>query len=306
MPVMRSLSGFLATFLLSIVPFATQAQDQACHSTVVGHLDILPIASRIFNNSRNLRVWLPPGYESASNARKRYPVLYLLDGQNVFDACTAYNHEEMRADETLTELIATGKIEPLIVVAVDNGSGKSDNGEQRGREYLPYPDPMNPSVKDVAGNDFPRFMETEVMPPVSAKYRVLSGPEHSAIGGASYGAVAALYALIRRPDLFDSGIIESPSIQAGNGQMLRDTISLVIGPTRIAIGAGTAEGFPTASEDAAYVRMVSTLAGNLRTEAFSRTEVQLTIREGAKHSNRYFGERFAAALMFLFPSQTAP
>lgn len=74
------------------------------------------MTSTIFHNTRNLRVWLPAGYGAAENAQRRYPVLYLLDGQNVFDACTAFDHvHEWRVDETLTEGIAAGRVAPVIV-----------------------------------------------------------------------------------------------------------------------------------------------------------------------------------------------
>ena len=222
------------------MPSALRAQEQACTHTVVGHQDILPLTSRIFHNQRSLRVWLPPGYGDAANATKKYKVLYMLDGQSLFDTCTAFMHEEMRADETLTELITAGKIEPIIVVGVDNGSTENakgendDDGLQRTREYIPYPDPMfNPSVRDVVGDEFPGFLETEVMPVIAAKYRILTGPENTALSGVSYGGVATVYALIRRPDLFGSGIVESPSMQVGNGQMLRDTVGLWTGPKRV-------------------------------------------------------------------------
>lgn len=129
----------------------------SCKSTVVGHLDIVPLPSRVFDNSRALRVWVPPGYDDAANATKKYKVIYLLDGQDAFDACTAEDHVEMHADETLTRLITSGKIEPIIAVGVDSGSqidrdGVATDGEaQRAREYLPYPDPNIPTVQDVQG-----------------------------------------------------------------------------------------------------------------------------------------------------------
>jgi enterochelin esterase-like enzyme len=94
-------------------------QEISCKSTVVGQLDIVPVASRIFNNSRVLRVRAPPGYDDAANATKKYKVIYLLDGQDAFDACTAEDHVEMHADETLTRLITSGKTEPIIAVGVD-------------------------------------------------------------------------------------------------------------------------------------------------------------------------------------------
>lgn len=293
-----------------VFTWAALAQEKPCTPTVVGQLEIMPLTSRVFHNTRMLRVWLPPGYGDAANAGKKYKVLYLLDGQSLFDGCTAFMHEEMRADETLTELITAKKIEPMIVVGVDNGSsddrkgGNADGGLQRAREYLPYADPkIFPSVTDVVGDKFPFFLETEVMPSIAAKYRILTGPENTALGGASYGGVATIYALIHRPDLFGSGIVESPSVQVGNGQLLRDTVSLVFGPKRVSFGVGTAEiddMQDSAALNAMLVRLVTTLADHFRAIAVTPPQVQLTVVPGAKHSTKYFGERFGAALLFLY------
>ena len=79
------------------------------------------------------------------------------------------------------------------------------------------------------------FLETEVFPAITAKYRVLQGRDNTANQGASYSGIAALYALVHRPDLFGSGIVQNPSLRAGNGQFLRDTVRLVAGPTRVAV-----------------------------------------------------------------------
>ena len=99
-------------------------------------------------------------------------------------------------------------------------------------------------------------------------------------------------------------IIESPSLFVGNGRLLRDSVSLTNAPSRIALGIGTAESldswFPNAATlNAGWVRMMHSLADNLRATAYSPTQVQLTIAEGAHHSNVEFGKRFAAGLLFI-------
>jgi enterochelin esterase-like enzyme len=124
--------------LLLFLPLLASAQAPACKPTVTGHVDTLRLTSKIFQNDRSLRVWLPPGYEDAANAQKKYKVLYVLDGQFAFDVCNSPFHQELGADEALTELIAAGKIEPLIAVAVDSPSA----ADLRRREYIPYPDPV--------------------------------------------------------------------------------------------------------------------------------------------------------------------
>jgi hypothetical protein len=65
----------------------TSAAGGPCHSTVTGDLEIVAVKSSVFDNTRDLRVWLPPGYHDATNASSTYPVLYLFDGQFLFDKC---------------------------------------------------------------------------------------------------------------------------------------------------------------------------------------------------------------------------
>jgi predicted alpha/beta superfamily hydrolase len=288
-----------AALVVVCLPFVASAQQVPCKATVVGRLDILPLRSRVFHNTRNLRVWLPPGFDPA----KKYPVLYILDGASAFDVCASYNHEEMHADETLTELITTGKIPPLIAVGIDNGSDAihqgDGNGNARAREFLPYPDPYDPDTLAPSGTGYPDFLESEVMSVIAAKYPVETGPRHTAIWAASYGGVAALYTLIHRPDLFGSAIIESPALEVGNGQLLRDTEFLVRTPNRIAVGAGTAEDQDRFGSNAAYIRMVQQLVQNLKA-AYLPGEVQLTITEGGQHNYPTFGQRFAGSLLFLY------
>lgn len=114
---------------------ASPAQAADCKSTVSGDLRIHQLASKIFNNTRSIRVLLPPGYDAAENRSKRYPVLYMLDGQNLFDACLSdVSHVEWQLDETVYRLIREKAIPEMIVVGVDHA------GVKRAYEFLPYRD----------------------------------------------------------------------------------------------------------------------------------------------------------------------
>jgi enterochelin esterase-like enzyme len=169
--------------LLLLLSVAMMCGAEACKSTVTGELQISSFPSKTFGDTATVRVWLPPGYEEAANAAVKYPVLYLLDGQNLFDKCTTFGQKtEWQVDETMTRLIGAGKIPPMIVVGVDNA------GERRADEYLPYQDfAFHTTPGEPAGKRFPSFLVNEVLPYVAAKYRVMPGPEHTTIGGSSYG-----------------------------------------------------------------------------------------------------------------------
>ena len=143
------------------------ASQEPPHCSVVGDLDVRPFTSRVFHNTRMLRVWLPPGYKNQGQRSERYPVMYLNDGQDLFDVCTSiFNAQEWRVDETATALIQSGKIPALIIVGIDN-AGKRD----RPKEYLPFPDDtLEPPVLRVYGKDYPKFLLDEVMPFINREY----------------------------------------------------------------------------------------------------------------------------------------
>jgi enterochelin esterase-like enzyme len=233
-------------------------------------------------------------------AGKRYPVLYLFDGQMLFDRCTSQPFpDEWHVDQTLTDLIAKKAVDPLIVVGIDNaGSDRSD-------EYSRYGAIANAPQKLSA------FMMTEVLPLIDGRYRTVSDRAHRGVGGASLASVAALTLLLDQPDTFGLGLLESTSLQNGNGRVLQETSPVVQGPLRISIGVGTAEVPPTEAAahgfpdfDDAFVAMSQTLAENLKRSLMNHPEVKLTIEQGGQHQPRYWSERFGLAVSFLFPTET--
>ena len=98
------------------IPDTKPLIDPREHS-VLGELQIITINSKVYRNIRNLRVWLPANYFAPVNRNKRYPVLYMQDGQNLFDEATATNHE-WRFDETVQFLTGSMMIHPMIVVGI--------------------------------------------------------------------------------------------------------------------------------------------------------------------------------------------
>ena len=87
-----------------------------------GDLRLHEFPSRVFRNTRFLRVWLPPGYDDSENADRRYPILYLNDGQNLFEPSTSFAGVEWQVDETADRLIREGVVPPMIIVGIDNAT----------------------------------------------------------------------------------------------------------------------------------------------------------------------------------------
>jgi predicted alpha/beta superfamily hydrolase len=264
----------------------------ANESSVTGRLDIKTINAKVFPYPHGLRIWLPPGYDDPANAAKSYPVLYLLDGQNLFDRATSYSKIEWEVDETATRLIGEGKIPPLIIVGIDNA------GVRRAEEYLTEDDPFNPDARETKGKLFPKFLIKDVMPYVKAHYRVAEGPDNTAIGGSSYGGIAALNFALNEPFLASRILIESPSLQVGNGGPLRETVNLARVSGRIYIGMGSQEtGKPDI--DQMHVAWANTLAENLASAAFP-SAVHLTVGDGDRHHESAWARRLPEALVFLY------
>lgn len=288
---------FVMLSVLGAFPLQTVAQTGAapCKPTVVGQLDIFDFSSKVFGNTRKLRVWLPPGYTEPANAARNYPVLYMLDAQNVFDACTSYGNKEWQVDETLTRLIGEGKIEPMVVVGIDHASA------MRAHEWLPWPDNIQDAGSEATeGKRLPEFLIKEVMPAMETRYRIRRGAENTAIGGSSYGGVAALYVGIMAPTVFGKVLGESPVLWVGNGQLLRDTVGIPIAPARTFLAYGMKEWkMPGANE--ASAKMLNQLAANLRSAIAQPGEVRVVIDPEATHDENAWAKRFPEAIQFLFP-----
>ncbi len=160
--------------------------------SVVGDLRLFPnFESRILHNQRTLRVWLPPGY--FHHPTKRYPVLYMEDGQNLFDkALSPFSHAEWRCDETAMALIKSKLIPPLIIVGIDN--------LDREDEYLPtYDSKLKYGGK---ANLYCKFVVKEVKPFIDRTFRTKPDRANTATGGSSFGSVISLYLEMQYPQVF--------------------------------------------------------------------------------------------------------
>ena len=258
-------------------------------------------SSTVFGNTRFLRVLVPPGYDDSLNAERRYPVLYLNDGQNLFDSTTAiFGPREWQVDETVTSLIATGRIPPLIVVGVDNAGRRA-----RAHEYLPYVDEfLQPRDSAPQGSLYPRFLVDEVLPYIDAHYRTLTGAEHTALGGSSYGALVSLYTALTRPGTFGRLLLESPSLYVDGEQILRLAGGASRWPSRVYVGVGTNETNhpdcdPATIADPGPVDDVESLALILRM-ASPRPKFDVVVEPCAVHNEFAWARRLPAALTFLY------
>jgi predicted alpha/beta superfamily hydrolase len=177
------------------VPAAAAAKP----STAQPNVQVLPTPFRIprLNRERTVRLYLPPGYERST---RRYPVLYMHDGQNLFDDATS-NAGEWGVDETLNELAKSRGLE-LIVVGIDHG------GPERIHELNPFD---NPEFGKGEGEEYTAFIVEVLKPWIDQHYRTLPEPRHTAIMGSSMGGLISGYAISHYPQVFGKAGIFSPA-----------------------------------------------------------------------------------------------
>ena len=243
--------------------------------------------SKILGNRRDVLVYLPRGYRRWS--RKRYPVLYLHDGQNVFDAATAFNGVEWGVDETAQRLIRLNLIEPLIIVAVAN------TGEDRLDEYAPTRGRVDKRKRSKGLlKNYGRFLTEELKPFIDSKYRTERGAESTALGGSSLGGLATLVLGLWFPQVFSRLAVLSPSVWwddcaiYGMVESLEDKL-----PLKIWLDTGThEEGW----ERARKLRDLLVEKGWRLDDDLQYHEI-----EGADHSEGAWAMRVDPVLRFLFP-----
>ncbi|WP_395401978.1 alpha/beta hydrolase-fold protein [Pseudoduganella sp. UC29_106] len=180
-------------------------------------------------NERKLRIYLPPGYEE--NGKKRYPVLYMHDGQNLFDAKTAAYGVEWNIDEVADRMIAEGSMQEVIIVGIDNTA-------DRIAEYTPCCDPKYGGGKL---NDYAKFIVKTVKPWVDGHYRTLRDRRHTAVMGSSLGGIASVYIGQHYPQVFSMASGVSSSFWWNESNMVRNAPRLL--PVKFYIDAGDGDGW---------------------------------------------------------------
>ncbi|MGB7438242.1 MAG: alpha/beta hydrolase-fold protein, partial [Candidatus Acidiferrum sp.] len=244
--------------------------------------------SRFLRNQRDLIVYLPPGYDA--QPQRRFPVLYLHDGQNLFDGDTSFiPGMDWHVGQTADQCIYDGKVESLIIVGIYNA------GTQRLREYTPT---RAPKLGGGSANRYAKFLLQEVLPFVNSQYRVMHGPESTGIGGSSLGGLVSLYVGLSHPQAFGKIAALSPSVWWNQRVILRFAAAAPVQPLpRIWLDIGTREG-PRIVDDVERFRDVLIGKGwqldrNLHYERV----------EGAEHNETAWARRVGPFLQFLFPGR---
>lgn len=274
-----------------LVEITIQNWNHRQRSTITGTLKTHEnFPSQILTTSRTLAVWLPSGYATSD---ERYPVLYMQDGQNLFDEATAAFGAEWKIDETATRLIEQKKISPVIIVGIWNTP-------QRLREYTPTKDQQYGDGG--SATEYLRCVIEEIKPFIDDNYRTRPGRDDTAIGGSSLGGLFALFAATEARHVFFGSVAFSPSLFWDQENFLKqiETEPTRFESTRLYVDMGTLEGRDAAAQSANLKRL-RRLSAALETEiGHENANVWIRKIEGARHNETAWAERFEDGLEFLF------
>jgi len=237
--------------------------------------------------ARNVDVWLPPSY--ATHPERRYPVLYMHDGQNLFDPSMSFTGIDWDVDGTMTRLIDAHRVREAIVVAISNTP-------LRGNEYMPAKAASPEQRKYVLSDEYLRFIVEELKPAIDATYRTKPEREDTMVMGSSMGGLISAYAMSEYPDVFGAAGGMSTHWPANDGAVI-DYLAAHL-PARRTHRFYFDHG--TATLDAGYAPYQQRMDGVLR-EAGWREGRTFMSREfpGAEHNERAWRDRLDVPLQFL-------
>jgi len=243
--------------------------------------------SNVLGNDRDITIYLPPGYNGRDDAR--YPVLYMHDGQNLFEPERAFiPGQHWRLAEAADEAIGSRVARPMIIIGIDN------TGSSRIDEYTPTHD----AARHGGGkaNDYGRMIIEELKPAIDAQYRTLPDASNTALGGSSLGGLATLHLGLKHPDVFGHLAVMSPSVWWDNRAILSGVDSFASPQRpRIWLDMGGREGVEGLN-DARALRDLLRMKGWRDDADFNYFEDRR-----ADHSERAWAKRTPAVLEFLFP-----
>ncbi len=261
--------------------------------TVSGNVKIKTnMHSPQLQNARDIFVYLPPSYDWPEMRQRRYPVMYMQDGQNLFDATISYAGE-WQVDESIEMLAAEyGADAEMIVVGIPNNA-------QRQQEYNPFD---HPRFGKGRGNEYLRFIAETVKPEIDHHFRTLPDRENTGIAGSSMGGLISLYGFFARPDMFGAVAAFSPALWVAMPHILDFVQQAPRLPGKLYLDAGTHESNrrKTGMSISYLMFHARQVVETLASKGYSIGEDLLYFEDdGGAHSEVDWARRFPDALKFL-------
>lgn len=285
------------TGLITVLILTFGISVLAQKSTIVGELKHYPDFASKFVKPRNINVWLPPNYNT--NTKKKYPVIYMQDGQMLFDELAA-GRTEVGVDEVMTRLIAERKIREAIVVGIWNT-------DQRLAEYMPQKafemaseeqkaDARAYGVTKVESDNYLKFLVTELKPFVDKNYRTNSSRQDTFVAGSSMGGLISLYAVSEYPEVFGGAACISTHFPANKGVVIEYMKTNLPSPKNHKIYFD----YGTKSLDAEYEPYQLKADEVMQKAGYKKGKNWITQKfEGASHDEKSWSARIDVALLFL-------
>ena len=237
----------------------------------------------ILERRRKIWIYLPEGYE---NSNKEYPVLYMHDGQNLFDKSTSFAGE-WEVDETLDQLSESQALE-LIVVGIEN------DGQQRINEYVPYR--LDKYDSRVEGAAYVQFITEVLKPYVDMNYRTLADREHTGIMGSSLGGLISFYASMEFEEYFGMAGVFSPSFELIDSEIRKEEIIKPLRQTRVYLMCGDQESQEMVPEMQKIVKEMTDLG-------FEPDNICTKVVKEGKHNEGLWLSEFESAVRWLFKNE---
>jgi len=230
---------------------------------------------------RRIWVYLPPDYEHSG---KHYPVIYMHDGQNLFDDLTSFVGE-WGADEVLNEMYANG-FPGIIVVGIEHGS------EERLNEYSPW---KRAGMGGGLGDKHARFVVETLKPVIDKNFRTLPGSEHTGIGGSSMGGLISFYATLKYPEIFSRSLIFSPTFWFAAESYIFAANAMINNDFRMYFLAGGKE-----YEKRDVIGYTGQMIEILKANGLSEHQYRYVADPEGIHNEAFWGNYFGDAIAFLF------
>ncbi|MFL5735594.1 MAG: alpha/beta hydrolase [Chloroflexia bacterium] len=253
--------------------------------TVVGTIKVSrPLYGPAEGVRRRLLVYLPPSY---SGTEKRYPVLYMHDGQNLFDAAGSYS-SEWQVDETM-EALSAEEIEAIVVGIANSGSGRA----------VDYSAHVHSLYGGGGADAYVDFLVQEVKSLIDESFRTLPDQAHTGLMGSSMGGSISLYALLTRPDVFGFAGVMSPAFWWSEGTLFPFIEELPFAGGRIYMDVGDNESLEIPGRPEEYLNDAVRMEALLRAKGYTPDDFYFMIEAGGKHHESAWARRLPQALRFL-------
>ncbi|MFY7665203.1 alpha/beta hydrolase [Flavobacterium sp.] len=280
---------------------------------IIGKVERIENFPSKFISTRSVDVWLPLNY----NPKEKYAVLYMHDGQMLFDASTTWNKQSWDADETAQQLQTDGEVQPFIIVGIHNIS------VERHANYFPEK-PFNllsesfqkellegersPGQKlfahEIDSDNYLKFIVTELKPYIDEKYSTRKSPEFTAIGGASMGGLISIYALCEYPKVFGKALCLSthwPGIWSLENNPIPDAFIQYL-KANLPRPKSHKIYFDYGDQtlDALYPKLQEKVDAAMTEKGYNAKNWMTVYDKGADHSEKAWAKRFATPLKFAF------